>query len=394
MVDDVPCVVVHGGPAPRRLGGRPVPRASRSTRSATGRSAGRCAFFKGLKLDGDEKHIAGDLVREVRDRLQFLVDVGLDYLTLARGTPTLSGGESQRIRLASQIGSGLTGVLYVLDEPTIGLHPRDNARLLERPPAPPRPGQHAGPGRARPRGDRGGRPPDRLRPRLGRTAAARSPPPGPPAKVKKAKDVAHRQVPQRSAPAIPIPTNRRTGRRPGHRRSAGPGSTTSRTSTRRSRSAWSRSITGVSGSGKSSLVEDILWKAAAQEAPPGPGDARRPRRDRGAGAGRQGHQRRPGPARQHADLDPRHLLGRVRPDPRAVRQAARGEGPRLHPAPVQLQPARRPVRGVRGGRAEADRDALPARRLGHLRRLPRGTVHPRDARREVPRARRSPTSST
>src|SRR6202043_1325472 len=61
----------------------------------------------------------------------FLVDVGLDYLTLDRPTPTLSGGESQRIRLASQIGSGLTGVLYVLDEPTIGLHPRDNRRLLQ-----------------------------------------------------------------------------------------------------------------------------------------------------------------------------------------------------------------------------------------------------------------------
>src|SRR5262249_36773969 len=88
------------------------------------------AFFKNLKMGADEKHIAGDLIREIRERLRFLVDVGLDYLTLARGTPTLSGGESQRIRLASQIGSGLTGVLYVLDEPTIGLHPRDNARLL------------------------------------------------------------------------------------------------------------------------------------------------------------------------------------------------------------------------------------------------------------------------
>ena len=87
-------------------------------------------FVKSLDLKGDEAHIAGDLAREIRDRLQFLVDVGLDYLTLARGTPTLSGGEAQRIRLASQIGSGLTGVLYVLDEPTIGLHPRDNARLL------------------------------------------------------------------------------------------------------------------------------------------------------------------------------------------------------------------------------------------------------------------------
>src|SRR5207244_3160503 len=68
---------------------------------------------------------------EIRNRLQFLVDVGLDYLTLDRTAPTLSGGESQRIRLASQIGSGLTGVLYVLDEPTIGLHPRDNRRLLK-----------------------------------------------------------------------------------------------------------------------------------------------------------------------------------------------------------------------------------------------------------------------
>src|SRR5262249_14680704 len=75
--------------------------------------------------------VAGELLREITNRLQFLVDVGLDYLTLSRPTPTLSGGESQRIRLASQIGSGLTGVLYVLDEPTIGLHPRDNRRLLQ-----------------------------------------------------------------------------------------------------------------------------------------------------------------------------------------------------------------------------------------------------------------------
>ncbi len=66
----------------------------------------------------------------MRSRLQFLVDVGLEYLTLGRSAPTLSGGESQRIRLASQVGSGLCGVLYVLDEPTIGLHPRDNLRLI------------------------------------------------------------------------------------------------------------------------------------------------------------------------------------------------------------------------------------------------------------------------
>ena len=71
------------------------------------------------------------MLKEIRERLRFLVDVGLDYLTLARASGTLSGGESQRIRLASQIGSGLTGVLYVLDEPSIGLHQRDNARLIE-----------------------------------------------------------------------------------------------------------------------------------------------------------------------------------------------------------------------------------------------------------------------
>jgi len=89
------------------------------------------AFFKGLKLSKADVRVAGELLREITNRLQFLADVGLDYLTLSRPTPTLSGGESQRIRLASQIGSGLTGVLYVLDEPTIGLHPRDNRRLLQ-----------------------------------------------------------------------------------------------------------------------------------------------------------------------------------------------------------------------------------------------------------------------
>jgi excinuclease ABC subunit A len=82
-------------------------------------------------LTKQQTEIATRILKEIRERLQFLVDVGLDYLTLSRSSGTLSGGESQRIRLASQIGSGLTGVLYVLDEPSIGLHQRDNARLLE-----------------------------------------------------------------------------------------------------------------------------------------------------------------------------------------------------------------------------------------------------------------------
>ncbi len=82
-------------------------------------------------LSAQKNQIAGAILKEIRERLGFLVNVGLDYLTLSRNSGTLSGGESQRIRLASQIGSGLTGVLYVLDEPSIGLHQRDNGRLLE-----------------------------------------------------------------------------------------------------------------------------------------------------------------------------------------------------------------------------------------------------------------------
>jgi len=90
-------------------------------------------WFDGLEeqLKPKDREIAQRILKEIKERLRFLVDVGLDYLTLARASATLSGGESQRIRLASQIGSGLTGVLYVLDEPSIGLHQRDNARLLE-----------------------------------------------------------------------------------------------------------------------------------------------------------------------------------------------------------------------------------------------------------------------
>jgi excinuclease ABC subunit A len=88
-------------------------------------------FFDQLQLTGHKHSIAERIVKEISSRIQFLNNVGLDYLSLDRSADTLSGGESQRIRLASQIGSGLTGVMYVLDEPSIGLHQRDNARLLE-----------------------------------------------------------------------------------------------------------------------------------------------------------------------------------------------------------------------------------------------------------------------
>lgn len=95
-------------------------------------SIAECAeFLKGLKLTKRESQIAERVLKEVHERLSFLLDVGLDYLTLSRAAATLSGGEAQRIRLATQIGSGLVGVLYVLDEPSIGLHQRDNKRLID-----------------------------------------------------------------------------------------------------------------------------------------------------------------------------------------------------------------------------------------------------------------------
>ena len=88
-------------------------------------------FIEKLSLEGKDELIAKEIIKQIRTRLQFLVDVGLDYLTLSRAAGTLSGGEAQRIRLATQIGSGLVGVLYVLDEPSIGLHQKDNLKLLD-----------------------------------------------------------------------------------------------------------------------------------------------------------------------------------------------------------------------------------------------------------------------
>ncbi len=114
-------------------------------------------WFEGLPLVGREAEIARDLVPEIRSRLEFLEEVGLGYLTLDRGAPTLSGGEAQRIRLAAQLGSNLQGVCYVLDEPTIGLHARDNQILLDALHKLGEQGQHAGGGRAR----RGHHPPRR-----------------------------------------------------------------------------------------------------------------------------------------------------------------------------------------------------------------------------------------
>jgi excinuclease ABC subunit A len=130
LVNEVPCTACRGSRL--RADAAATKFAGLTLGGLCNQSLGEnLTLFRNLDQSKRDQQISGELVREITSRLKFLVDVGLDYLTLARPGPTLSGGEAQRIRLASQIGSGLTGVLYVLDEPTIGLHPRDNERLLE-----------------------------------------------------------------------------------------------------------------------------------------------------------------------------------------------------------------------------------------------------------------------
>ena len=126
----IPCAVCHG--TRLRPESRAVFVADKPIIDVTGMTVREAyEFISGMKLTGSRALIAGEVLKEIRARLTFLLDVGLDYLTLHRGAGTLSGGEAQRIRLASQLGSELSGVLYVLDEPSIGLHQRDNERLIK-----------------------------------------------------------------------------------------------------------------------------------------------------------------------------------------------------------------------------------------------------------------------
>jgi len=223
-----------------------------------------CAWFGALdkKLTRQHAEIASRILKEINERLTFLMNVGLDYLTLSRSSATLSGGESQRIRLASQIGSGLTGVLYVLDEPSIGLHQRDNNRLLEtlkhlrdlgntvlvveHDEDAIRAADHLidmGPGA----GTHGG------------TIVAS----GTPAIVMKSKASLTAQY-LTGARDIPIPSKRRKGKKGQSLKLAGASGNNLKNVTGEIPIGTFTCITGVSGSGKSTFTIDTLFKAVSQ----------------------------------------------------------------------------------------------------------------------------------
>ena len=333
-----------------------------------------------LELSERDRMIAERVVKEVNARMSFLLDVGLDYLSLSRSAGTLAGGEAQRIRLASQIGSGLVGVLYVLDEPSIGLHQRDNRRLIdtlirlrdlgntvlvvEHDEETIRVADHVvdiGPGA----GEHGGE-----------VVFSGT--------VKGLLRAKHSVTGQYLAGkrSIPVPAKRRV---PGDEWIVirGAKEHNLRDIDVEIPLGCFVAVTGVSGSGKSTLVGEILLKSLDAEDLQVEDAAGAPQDDRGHRASRQGHRHRPVTHRTHAAFEPRDVHRCVRPHPPALQPDARGEGARVSAREVLVQRERRAVRSVRRRRHDQDRDALPARRVRAVRGVQGRAVQPRHARHHV-----------
>ena len=319
---DEPVSTLTPGPSPERRGEKSLP-------EVCGLSVSDAAeFFSALELDATGAMIAAEALKEIRTRLQFLKNVGLEYLALDRTAPTLSGGEMQRIRLAGQIGCGLVGVLYILDEPSIGLHPRDNDKLLETL--------------------------AQLRD-LGNTvvvvehdedtmrAADHIVDFGPGPGVRGGHVVAEGTFAEVTSSKESVTGAFLSGRRrievPSSRRqSNGRGSLVVRGARHNNLKNIDVEIplgvfvcvTGVSGSGKSSLVNDIIVEALRARdlnaGPWQPGRIRQTRRDR---TPRQDHRHRPVGHRPHAALEPGHLHQGLRRNPPPLYAASRGQGERL-----------------------------------------------------------------
>ena len=331
----------------------------------------------GETLSERDRTIAYQVLKEIVARLGFLVDVGLDYLTLDRTSVSLSGGEAQRIRLATQIGTTLMGVLYILDEPSIGLHQRDNAKLIATL--------------------------TRLRD-LGNTVLVVEHDEetirtadwvidiGPGAGEHGGEIIANGSIEAvlaeprsitgaylRGERSVPVPKRRRRGngktlevhRRPGaqpeEREPAGAARDVRRGHRRvGQRQEHARHRRPVPRAGSRA---ERLARARGRAQPAG-----------GRPARRQDHRDRPEPDRPDAALEPGDLHRAVRPDPRAVRRRARSPRPRLHAGALQLQRQGRPLRELQGRRDPQDRDAVPARRVRHLRGVQGQALQPRGAR--------------
>ena len=335
-------------------------------------------FFKSLTLAGWRGEIAEKIVKEIRERLHFLVDVGLDYLTLDRQADSLSGGEAQRIRLASQIGAGLVGVMYVLDEPSIGLHQRDNERLL---------------GTL-----------NRLRD-LGNTVivvehdedAIRTADHivdiGPGAGVHGGEVVAQGSFKDILASKRSLTGQYLSGKRrieiPKRRREP------DEEKTLRILGASGNNLKNVDleDSGRPVCLRDRRFGFGQIDADQrhavslrGRGAQRRERETVAVPHGRrprsvrQGRRYRPVADRPHAALESGDIHGFVYAAARAVRAGAGIASARLRPGPLQLQRQGRPLRSLRRRRHDQGRNALPAGRVRAVRRLPRQALQPRDAR--------------
>ncbi len=334
-------------------------------------------FLRDLDLTARERQIGERVLKEILERLNFLLDVGLDYLSLDRPSGSLSGGEAQRIRLATQIGAGLVGVLYVLDEPSIGLHQRDNQRLIETLVRLKDLGntlivvEHdedtirtadwvvdIGPGA----GEHGGQVvlsgtvEDLLASPDSATGAYLS-----------------------GRREIPVPEVRRPRTKGRELTVLGAKENNLRDIDVSFPLGLFVAVTGVSGSGKSTLVNDILYTSLAKQiynARTVPG---RHRKITGTRARRQGDPCRPVADRANPALQPGDLHRGLRPRAQAVRLDSGGEDARLPARTLLLQRQGWALRGVFGRRHDQDRDELPARRLRAVRGVSRGPLQPGDA---------------
>ena len=335
-------------------------------------------FFSTIELTEREAIIGERVIKEILERAQFLVDVGLEYLSLSRSSATLSGGEAQRIRLASQIGSRLVGVLYVLDEPSIGLHQRDNQRLIgtlerlrnlgntvivvEHDEETIRAADHIvdiGPGA----GEHGG------------AVVHSGPVEGPDGIEANEASITGDYLAGRRT--VPVPALRRP-REMGELVVLGARANNLRDLDVAVPLGCFVAVTGVSGSGKSTLVNEILLKSllhTVNRAKELPGDHDEVKGaelvDKVVAVDQQpiGRTPRSNPATYTGVFD------KIRT---ALRRDARGQGPRLPAGPLLVQRERWALRGVRGRRDDQDRDALPARRLRRVRGVRGRALQPRD----------------